>query len=91
MVFPTTAETNRRITGSVLYIFYGGQSRKLYSVKLRSMNPARVQAKHDVDQWSKKQRRRQERKYILIARLHKVHHLRAREERKYSVYFGTNA
>ena len=66
MVFPTTAETNRRITGSVLYIFYGGQSRKLYSVKLRSMNPARVQAKHDVDQWSKKQRRRRERKYILI-------------------------
>jgi len=30
------------------------------------MNPARVQAKHDVDQWSKKQRRRRERKYILI-------------------------
>jgi len=30
------------------------------------MNPVRVQAKHDVDQWSKKQRRRRERKYILI-------------------------
>jgi len=30
------------------------------------MNPARVQAKHDVDQWSNKQRRRPERKYILI-------------------------
>ena len=30
------------------------------------MNPARVQAKHDVDQWSNKQRRRWERKYILI-------------------------
>ena len=53
------------LPGGVLYIFCRGQSRKLYSVKLRSMNPARVQAKHDVDQWSKKQRR-QKRKYILI-------------------------
>jgi len=79
------------LPGGVLYILCGGQNRKLYNVKLRSTNPVRVQAKHDVDQWSKKQRRRQERKYILIARLHKVHHLRAREERKYSVYFGTNA
>ena len=67
MVFRTAAETNRRITRRCpIYIFCGGQSRKLYSVKLRSMNPVRVQAKHDVDQWSKKQRRRRERKYILI-------------------------
>ena len=55
------------LPGGVLYIFCGGQNRKLYSVKLRSMNPARVQAKHDVDQWSKKQRRIWERKYILIS------------------------
>ena len=54
------------LIGGVLYIFCGGQNRKLYSIKLRTMNPARVQAKHDVDQWSKKQRRRRERKYILI-------------------------
>ena len=53
------------LPGSVLYIFCGGQNRKLYSVKLRSMNPVRVQAKHDVDQWSKMQRT-QKRKYILI-------------------------
>ena len=42
------------LPGGVLYILYGGQNRKLYSVKLRTMNPVRVQAKHDVDQWSKK-------------------------------------
>ena len=53
------------LPGSVLYIFCGGQNRKLYIVKLRSMNPARVQEKHDIDQWSK-QRSRRKRKYILI-------------------------
>ena len=55
------------LPGGVLYIFYGGQNRKLYSVKLRSMNPLRVQAKHDVDQWSKKQKKETEKKYILIS------------------------
>ena len=54
------------LIGGVLYIFCGGQNRKLYSIKLRTMNPARVQAKHDVDQWSKKQRRRWERKYTFL-------------------------
>ena len=64
--FGQLPKQTRELPGDFLDIFCGDQNRKLYSVKLRSMNPVRVQAKYDVDQWSKKQRRRRERKYILI-------------------------